>query len=109
MIKVKLKKNDNNIKKIIIKGHALYDDFGKDIVCAAVSSTVITSINASLLIDSNSLIYDDKDGLTIVVIKNDIVTTKIIDNMISNLYELERAYPKNIQIKEENNNEINAI
>ena len=35
--------------------------------------------------------------------KNDVVTTKIINNMISNLYELERAYPKNIQIKEENN------
>ena len=109
MIKVKLLRDNNKIKKIIIGGHALYDDFGKDIVCAAVSSTVITSINASLLIDSNSLIYDDKDGLTIVIIKNDIVTTKIIDNMISNLYELERAYPKNIQIKEENNNEINAI
>ena len=103
MIKVKLTKNNNYYNRIIITGHANYEDFGKDIVCASVSSTVITSINASLLIDSNSLIYDDKDGLTIVIIKNDIVTTKIIDNMISNLYELERAYPKNIQIKEENN------
>ena len=53
MIKVKLLKDNNKIKKIIIGGHALYDDFGKDIVCAAVSSTVITSINSSLLIDSN--------------------------------------------------------
>ena len=40
--------------------------------------------------------------------KNDIVTTKIINNMINNLYELEKAYPKNIKIKEENN-EINTI
>ena len=103
MIKIKLLKKDNNYNKIIIMGHAMYDDFGKDIVCAAVSSTVITSVNACLSIDENSLIYDDKDGLDIVINKNDIVTTKIIGTMISNLKQLEEAYPKNIQIKEENN------
>lgn len=103
MIKINLKSDGKNIKKIIIKGHALYDDFGKDIVCAAASATVITSVNACLSIDNNSLIYDDKDGLIINVSKNDIVTTKIINNMIANLYELERVYPKNINIKEENN------
>ena len=103
MIKVKLTKNNNYYKRIIIKGHAMYADYGKDIVCAAVSSTIITSINASLSIDNESLIYDDKNGLDIEVKKNDIVTTKIINNMINNLYELEKAYPKNIKIKEENN------
>ena len=109
MIKIKLKKNNDKIKNIIIKGHALYDDFGKDIVCAAVSSTIITSVNASLLIDENSLSYDDKNGLDIKVLKDDMVTEKIITNMVSNLYELMKMYPKNIQIKEENNNEINEI
>ena len=103
MIKVKLLKKDNNLNKVIIKGHAMYDDFGKDIVCAAVSSTVITSINACLSIDDSSINYDDKDGLEIEIRKNDIVTKKIIDNMISNLKHLEEAYPKNVQIKEENN------
>ena len=109
MIKIKLEKNNDKIRNIIIKGHALYDDFGKDIVCAAVSSTIITSVNASLLIDENSLSYDDKNGLDIKVLKDDIVTEKIITNMVSNLYELMKMYPKNIQIKEENNNEINGI
>jgi len=103
MIKIKLVKNGNDFEKIIIKGHAMFDDFGKDIVCAAVSSTVITSINACLSIDEDSLSYDDGDGLEIEVKKNDIVTFKIIDNMISNLKELEKAYSKNVQIKEENN------
>ena len=108
MIKVKLIKNNNQIKKIIIKGHAMYDDYGKDIVCASVSSTIITSVNISLSIDSKSLSYIDKDGLEIEVKKDDIVTTKIISTMVSNLYKLEKAYPNNIKIKEENN-EINAI
>ena len=103
MIKIKLEKVDNDLKKIIIKGHAMYDDFGRDIVCAAVSSTVITSINACLSIDNDSIIYNDKDGLSIEIVKNDDVTIKILQSMISNLRELERAYPKNLQIKEENN------
>ena len=103
MIKIKLRKDNNKIKEIIIKGHALYDDFGKDIVCAAVSSTVITSVNASLLINDKSLSYIEDNGLEIKVLSGDEVTTKIIDNMMTNLKELEKAYPKNIQIKEENN------
>ena len=103
MIKVKLTKNNNYYKRIIITGHANYDDFGKDIVCAAVSSTVITSVNSCLAIDNESISYDDSRGLIIEVLKNDMTTKKIINVLISNLYELEKAYPKNIQIKEENN------
>lgn len=103
MIKIKLLKRDNDLEKIVIKGHAMYDDFGKDIVCAAVSSTVITSINACLSIDESSLNYDDRKGLEIEIKKDDIVTKKIIESMISNLKQLEEAYPKNVQIKEENN------
>ena len=103
MIKVKLTKNDDNINKIIIDGHAGYDDFGKDIVCAAVSSTVITTINMLLSLDNQSISYNDSKGLTIEVLKSDMTTKKIINVLTSNLYELEKAYPKNIQIKEENN------
>ena len=103
MIKVKLTKNNNYYKRIIITGHANYDDFGKDIVCAAVSSTVITTINILLSLDNQSISYNDSRGLIIEVLKNDMTTKKIINVLISNLYELEKAYPKNIQIKEENN------
>ena len=75
MIKVKLTKNNNYYKRIIITGHANYDDFGKDIVCAAVSSTVITSVNSCLAIDNESISYDDKNGLDIKILKDDEVTT----------------------------------
>ena len=103
MIKVILTKKDDNVNKVIINGHAGYDDFGKDIVCAAVSSTVITTINILLSLDNQSISYNDSRGLIIEVLKNDITTKKIINVLISNLYELEKAYPKNVQIKEENN------
>ena len=103
MIKVKLTKNNNYYNRIIITGHANYEDFGKDIVCASVSSTIITSVNICLSIDDKSLSYNDNNGLDIKILKKDEVTTKIINVMVSNLYELEKTYPKNIQIKEENN------
>lgn len=103
MIKVILTKKDDNVNKVIINGHAGYDDFGKDIVCAAVSSTVITTINILLSLDNQSISYNDSRGLIIEVLKNDMTTKKIINVLISNLYKLEKAYPKNIQIKEENN------
>ena len=103
MIKVILTKKDDNVNKVIINGHAGYDDFGKDIVCAAVSSTVITTINILLSLDNQSISYNDSRGLIIEVLKNDMTNKKIINVLISNLYELEKAYPKNIQIKEENN------
>ena len=103
MIKVKLTKDNNNYKNIIITGHALYDDYGKDIVCASVSTLVISSVNNCLSINKNSISYNEDNGLDIKVLSDDKITTIIINNMVSNLYELEKAYPKNIQIKEENN------
>ena len=55
MIKIKVEKNNNQYKSILIKGHALYEDFGKDIVCAAVSSIVTTTINAIEMIDPKAM------------------------------------------------------
>ena len=46
MIKISLKEENKKIKEIKIKGHAFYDDYGKDIVCAAFSSILITTVNA---------------------------------------------------------------
>ncbi len=45
MIKVSVTKKNQQIQEVSIQGHAMYDDFGKDIVCAAVSSCVITTVN----------------------------------------------------------------
>ena len=88
MIKVNYKKNDY----ITIKGHAMYADLGKDIVCASASSIVITSINAMLSIDNNSLEVIKEKGY----IK---ATLKIQDDNM--LEELSHDYPKNITVRNE--------
>ena len=45
MIKVNCVVSNGLIERLSIKGHADYDTLGKDIVCAAVSSIVTTTIN----------------------------------------------------------------
>ena len=88
-------------KKISITGHALYEDFGKDIVCSSVSSIVITTINGIISIDEDAIKYNlSKNGLEIEVLKTDNVTLKLIDNMMELLTKLSKDYPKNIRIKE---------
>ena len=94
MIKVNIKE-----KQITIKGHANYDELGKDIVCASVSSMVITTVNAILRIDNDAIKYSDDNGVTIDIIKDDEITNKLINNLIDLLEELEKQYPKYIEIR----------
>lgn len=102
MIKVLISAKDNNIKQINIKGHADYDDYGKDIVCSSVSSITITTVNAILMFDKNYISYNEKkDNFEIIINENNDVTNKLIRNMINLLTELSQDYPKNIKIEEE--------
>ena len=97
MIKVNIKKENERIKEVTIKGHALYDTLGKDIVCSAVSSIVITTVNGILSIDKDSIKVDEK-GFKITILKENIIVDKLINNMISLLKELSIDYPNNINI-----------
>jgi len=94
MVKVEVTK-----KNILILGHADYDNYGKDIVCAAVSATVITSIEAISRFDANAIsINESKNKLEIIQNKEDDITNRLIVNMLTLLEELEKKYPKNIKI-----------
>lgn len=95
MIKIEIKKD-----QITIKGHSGYDVEGKDIVCAGVSSISITTINAILKYDENSLKIDKNDGLLKVdILKHDKFIDLLIDNMVSLLNELKEQYKDYIEIK----------
>ncbi len=100
MIKVKVKKDSDMIKSVFIQGHAMYADFGKDIVCSAVSSIATTTINGILSFDKEGLSYEvSEDGLVIKDIKIDNITQTLLNNMISLLKELENDYPTNVEVK----------
>ena len=100
MIKVKVEKQDSIYKKITMSGHAMYDDYGKDIVCSAASSIMTTTVNGILALDKESLSYlVDENGVIIEITNNDKTTQTLIGNMVSLLKELESDYPTNIEVK----------
>ena len=97
MIKV-IKKN----KVIEISGHANYDEFGKDIVCASVSSVIMTTVNSIMNIDNSSISYID-DGNKIIIEKlndNDVID-KLLNTMILILKDLQEQYKENIKVESE--------
>ena len=94
MIKITISKDF-----IVVKGHANYDEYGKDIVCSAVSSTIITTVNGILSIDKDSLEVIEDNALTIKILKHNDVIDKLINNMINLLTELQTEYKDNIDIR----------
>ena len=97
MIKVSVTKKNQQIQEVSI--HAMYDDFGKDIVCAAVSSCVITTVNGILEIDKDWILAkQDSKGVLIQVQNSSDVCQTLLANMISLLEELHDQYPKNLKI-----------
>lgn len=102
MIHIKIQKKEDYLSEIKLKGHALYDDYGKDIVCAGVSAILTTSVNGVLKVNKNACHYkQEKDIFTIYDIQNDSLTQILMQNMIDLLKELANNYPKNIKVESE--------
>ena len=100
MIKVNIYGNNDKIELI---GHALFDDYGKDIVCAGVSSIVTTTINAILTFDENYINYQNtKDKFIIEINNHNEIVDNLINNMLDMLKNIEEDYPQNIKIRKEN-------
>ena len=72
---IKVNYNDKVIK---ISGHANFNDYGKDIVCASVSSIVYTTINGILNINKDAIEFSDNNIMIINVKMNDEITNKLI-------------------------------
>ena len=94
MIKVKVEK-----KNISILGHADYADYGEDIVCASASSIVICSVEAIANFNINAIdVKQSENKIEIFINSEDNITKKLVNNMLTCLKELEKKYPKNIEI-----------
>ena len=75
MIRITLTQKENELEQIQIKGHAMYDDYGKDIVCAGVSSILTTTVNAILKFSKEAItIEDQKDEFILTINQKDKIT-----------------------------------
>ena len=101
MVTVIIKKENNHIKSITLFGHAKFDIHGKDIVCAAISSSVITTVNGIKKLNDNVKVDQLTDKLIVKPKNKDKTTNVLLLNLVDLLEELSNDYPKNIKIKEE--------
>ena len=92
MVKIEVK--DNVIK---ISGHSTNEPSGKNIVCAAISMIIATSISGIDKIEPKSIDFiDNGEEMTITTIKETNTTKILLDNMLEMLQELHNQYPSEI-------------
>ena len=92
MIKVNYLLKDRKLVELEITGHAEYDESGKDIVCAAVSTAIIVTANAVELLDLNSKreLMIDEGYFKFTVLEHEHVLDKLLENLEYTLYDLEK-------------------
>lgn len=99
MTSIKVLKENEKIVNVTINGHTNYDDYGKDIVCASVSTIATTTINAIIRINDKAIGYEVKDGfLNIKILLHDKYIDILLENMIDLFKTLSKDYPKNVKI-----------
>ena len=74
-------------------GHAEYDDYGKDVVCAAVSVLVINTINSIDKFTDNVLEASNEEGILLrFVNKPDEDAILLMNSLLLGLEEIQRQY-----------------
>lgn len=100
MIKVQVKKHHHQIVYLSVVGHALYDEHGKDIVCAGVSAVTLGSFNS--LIEhgfEKQLQFDMDEGkATVEVLENEHDIQVILETLIISLRSIEETYQEYIRV-----------
>jgi len=101
MIKYEFHYDNNEINKIVIKGHALFGNYGNDIICASVSTMVILTINAITKLGyENNIKHIIKDGyLELDVIVKDKTVNGLLENLLYSLNDLQQQYPSHLKSK----------
>lgn len=102
MVKVNFYYQTNNIVRAVVEGHANFDYYGKDIVCAGVSAIVFGSLNAlDNLVSQAEIKIDQTDNkIDITVLKPTNNNQMILKTMLWQLKTISEQYAKNITIKE---------
>ena len=98
MISVNVTFIGKDVKSLTVSGHANYDQYGKDIVCAGVSAVVTGGINAlESEIESIKIINED-NKLGVEVINSNEKIQIILNTILVQLQTIENSYKKYIKI-----------
>ena len=107
MISVRFVKKQNNIVSTEVKGHASFDDYGKDIVCSAVSALTGAILNGiTEVLHFNPVFSIDEDGFLTINLENlsldQIETCQVLmETLLLGLENIEISYGKYIKVEVE--------
>jgi uncharacterized protein YsxB (DUF464 family) len=99
---------DGRITAFRSRGHAEYEDEGKDIICAGVSALVQTAVLGLEEYLKLSPYVEQEKGRLYCKLERDIFlnreTDAILHTMVLGLKALEREYPKHLKVEEVGSN-----
>ena len=98
MISVNVTFIGKDVKSLTVSGHANYDKYGKDIVCAGVSAVVTGGINALESQVSNIEIISKENELGVKVINSNEYIQIVLKTILIQLETIESSYKKYIKI-----------
>lgn len=98
MIQIKIKCSASQIREMTVKGHAGYDDPGKDLVCAGVSSIMFGLLNALNEIVEEAVDIAVDDRIQIRTDSTDPILQIILKTGLIQLRTVEESYPDFIKI-----------
>ena len=103
MIKILITRKEDIIIRVEVKGHAGYAEYGKDIVCSAVSG-IVQTVGASLDLMQKDL-TTQKEGYVMIDVTN--IDDKymhdaqvLLDALVLGCDNILKQYPKNIKMEE---------
>ena len=94
MITITVKKRDGSYLDFVSKGHAGYAEEGQDIVCAAVSALIITTVNSLEKFTDDKFDVQEKDGFVSIHFRNDLSERGMLlmDSLLLGLTEIAGSY-----------------
>lgn len=102
MIRISFYYQTNNIVQAEVTGHANFDQYGKDIVCAGVSAIVFGSLNAldNLVAQDDIKLVQTDNKIVITVLQPTNDNQMILKTMLWQLKTISEQYNKQVTIKE---------
>ena len=95
MINITVKKRNGSYLDFLSRGHAGYAEEGQDIVCAAVSALIITTVNSLDEFTEEKVEVGEDDGYVSIHFKTNPNTERgklLMDSLILGLTEIEHSY-----------------
>ena len=98
MISVNVTFIGKDVKSLTVSGHANYDKYGKDIVCAGVSAVVTGGINALESEIDNIKVINEDNKLGVEIINSNDKIQIILNTILVQLQTIENSYKKYINV-----------